>query len=143
MLEEEYKLKKSKRKEVKSFTWFNFDRSIKIEADVHDIVKWDQTLMSESKRLFDEYIDSSLPEEFSFIKDLVTEGFSNQKGGIDSKNVFKLLKYESKFKNTKYTKACGLIKQAQGVDKTKLYQRVWGKMDTGEYRGINLNFASI
>jgi hypothetical protein len=145
ILREEYSLKKSSNtKQWKgSVTWYNFDKSIKIEADVNDIVKWDETLMTEALKLLNEYIDSSLNDANSLIKKLVNDAFSNSKKMIDSRKVFQLLKYEKEIKSAKFAKACELMKAAQGIDKTKLYMRVWEKSDNGEYRNINLNFSSF
>lgn len=145
LVKEEYALKKGKdKKEGKgSLTWFNFDRSLKIEADINDIVKWDNALMTEALSLLNEYINSSLNENNELIAGLVKDAFANSKNMIDSRKIFQLLKYESKIKNTKYLKACELIRNAQTIDKTKMYMRVWEKMEDGTYRNINLNFSSI
>ena len=144
MIKEEYAIKGKAKKEGKgSFTWYNFDKSIKVEADINDIVKWDGALMTEALGLLNKYISGSLTESNELIKQLVNDAFSNSKGMIDSRKIFQLLKYETKIKNASFLKACEMIKQAQSIDKTKLYMRVWEKMDTGEYRNVNLQFSNI
>jgi hypothetical protein len=145
LVKEEYALKKGKdKKEGKgSLTWFNFDRSIKIEADINDIVKWDNALMTEALTLLNDYINGSLSENNELIGGLVKDAFANSKNMIDSRKIFQLLKYEGKIKNSKFLKACELIRNAQTIDKTKLYMRVWEKVDDGNYRNINLNFSSL
>ncbi|MBS1642740.1 MAG: DUF3164 family protein [Bacteroidetes bacterium] len=145
LIKEEYSIKNSKEKKKGkgSLTWYNFDKSIKVEADINDIAKWDNALMTEAQELLNQYISSNLSENNDLIKGLVTDAFSNSKNQIDSRKVFQILKYETKIKNTKFLKACDLIKQAQSIDKTKLYMRVWEKMEDGSYRNINLNFSSI
>jgi hypothetical protein len=144
-VQKEFELKKgSKKKPGKgSFTWFNFDRSIKVEADINEIVKWDNALMTEALALLNEYIDANMSEANVLISDLVKSAFSNSKGMIDTGKVFQILRYEDKIKNAKFQKACELIKKAQSIDRAKLYMRVWEKQDSGEYRNINLNFRSI
>lgn len=140
----EYAIKHKKaKKEAKAFTWFNFDRSIKIEADVNDIIKWNDALLTEAHTLLNEYISGEIGDTHQLIKGLVNDAFSSSRGAIDSRKVFQILKHESKIKNSKFQKACTLIKQAQDVDKTKLYQRVWEVQSNGEYRNINLNFSSL
>lgn len=140
----EYNIKGKEKKQGKgSFTWYNFDRSLKIEADINDIVKWDGPLMTEAQDCFEKFFSGEMSESQVLIKDIVIKAFSNSSGQPDTKNVFKLLKFETKIKNKNFQKACELIKQAQNIDKTKLYMRVWEKTDSGEYRSINLNFSSI
>lgn len=141
----DYELKngKAKKQTKGAFTWFNYDRSVKIEADVNDIVKWNSALLSEAHELLKEYITGEIGETNILIKGLVNEAFSTSRGEVDSRKIFQLLKYEDKIKNSKFLKACGLLKQAQAIDKTKMYMRVWAKQDDGQYRNINLNFSSL
>jgi hypothetical protein len=144
-VKEEFAIKNGKdKKEGKgSLTWFNFDRSIKVEADINDIVKWDNALMTEALTLLNDYINSSLSENNELIGGLVKDAFANSKNMIDTRKIFQLLKYEGKIKNSKFLKACELIRNAQSIDKTKLYMRVWEKVEDGTYRNINLNFSTI
>jgi hypothetical protein len=141
----DYELNKGKQKKQGkgSFTWYNFDRTIKIESDINEVVKWDEVLLGEAQELLSSYIGDNIGDANALIKSLVTDAFSNSKGGVDSRKIFQLLKYESQIKNQKFQKACALLKQAQGIDKTKLYMRVWVREADGSYRNINLNFSSI
>lgn len=145
LVQEEYEIKNKKplKPGKGSLTWFNFDRSIKVEADVNEIVKWDGALMTEALTLLNNYIGANMGESNELISDLVKSAFANSKGMIDTGKVFQILRYESKIKNKSFLKACELMKQAQSIDKTKLYMRIWEKASTGEYRNINLNFSSI
>ncbi len=145
LLKAEYELKndKPKKKGKGSLTWFNFDRSLKIEADINEIVKWDSSLMTEALSLLNSYISANLTESNVLISELVKSAFANTKGMIDTGKVFQILRYEDKIKNKNFQKACELIKQAQSIDKTKLYMRVWEKDEQGAFRNINLNFSSL
>lgn len=145
MVKTEYEIKNGKQKKAGkgSFTWFNFDKSIKIEANINDIVKWDGALMTEAKQQLDNYISSNMSEANELISGLVTSAFSNSQGMIDTGKVFQILRYQDKIKAKTFQKACELMKQAQSIDKTKLYMRVWEKTETGEYRNISLNFSSL
>jgi hypothetical protein len=142
---EEFEIKKGNKKKPGkgSFTWYNFDKSLKVEADINEIAKWDAALMTEAYAHFSDYINTNLTEANVLIAALVNNAFGNNKGQIDSKKVFQLLKHQHNIKHSKFQKACELIKQAQGIDYTKLYMRVWEKLPTGEYRNINLNFSSL
>jgi hypothetical protein len=145
MVRQEYELKngKSKPSTKGNLVWYNFDGSLKVEAKINDFVKWDDALMTEAKQLINEYLDSQLGEDHVLIKDLANEAFANSKGQIDSRKVFALLKYEGKIKSKRYTKACELMRQAQRVDRSKLYMMMSERLDDGSYRAINLNFSSI
>lgn len=141
----EWELKESKRvgKFKGNITWYNFDKSIKVEADMNDIVKWDQSLMAEALEQLNSYISSSMSEAHQLISELVKSAFANSRGMIDSGKVFQLLRYEDKIKAKTFQKACQLMKSAQSIDRTKLYMRVWERMEDGQYRNINLNFSNI
>lgn len=145
MVKEEYAIKNGKNKKAGkgSVTWYNFDKSFKIEADINEIVKWDGPLMTEALRLINEYLDSTLSDAKEFVKQLVSDALANSKGMIDSRKIFQLLKHEPKIKNIKYSKACELMKQGQSIDKTKLYMRAWERAADGSYRNINLNFSTL
>lgn len=145
MVNAEYELKNSKKKQAikGNITWFSFDRSLKVEANVNDIVKWDNVLMTEAMVLLNTYISANMSEANELISGLVKSAFANAKGQIDTGKVFQLLKYEDKIKAASFQKACKLMRQAQSIDKTKLYMRIWEKAEDGQYRNINLNFSSI
>ncbi len=146
LVKAEYEIKNGKKRlsgEKGNITWFNFDRSLKIEANVNDIVKWDSALMTESLTLLNNYISSSMSDANLLIAGLVKSAFSNTKGMIDTAKVYQILKHEEQIKDKRFQKACELIKQASSIDRTKLYMRIWEKQDDGEYRNINLNFSSI
>lgn len=144
MIKQEYELKNKKKKEGKgSLTWFSFDRSVKIEADMNEIVKWDGALMTEALELLNQYISANMTEANELISGLVKSAFANTKGMIDTGKVFQLLKYEDRIRAKAFQKACELMKKAQSIDKTKLYMRVWAKETAGDYRNVNLNFSSL
>ena len=145
MVNAEYELKNSKKKQAikGNITWFNFDRSLKVEANVNDIVKWDNALMTEALALLNTYISANLTEANMLISELVKSAFANSKGMIDTAKVFQILRYEEKIKAKGFQKACELIKMAQSIDRTKLYMRIWEKEEDGQYRNIVLNFSSL
>lgn len=145
LIREEFEIKNGKKKSFGkgSITWFNFDRSIKVEANMNDLLKWDDAMMTEALSLLNDYLSRNLTDANVLISGLVQGAFSNSKGQIDTGNVFKILKYEDKIKDKSFLKACTLMRNAHSLDKTKLYMRISEKMSTGEYRNINLNFSSL
>lgn len=143
LIKEAYDLKGKKLTTKGSITWYNFDRSIKLEADMNEIPKWDDALMSEAKILMDGFLSSNMSEANELISKLVSSAFSNSKGMIDTAKVFQILKYQDKIKNQAFQKACNMMKNAQSIDRTKRYMRIWVKDDNGQYRNVNLNFSSL
>ena len=141
--EYEHAYKKPKPEGKGGMTFFNFDRSIKVEAKVDECVKWDQALITEALHLFNQYINQNMTEANELIAGLVKSAFANSKGMIDTGKVFQILKYEEKIKNRYFQEACSLIKKAQSIDKTKIYMRVWEKQDDGQYRNVNLQFSNL
>lgn len=126
-----------------SMTWYNFDKSIKVEADINEIARWDEAMMAEALELLNAYLNANLSDANVLIKGLVSDAFSSNKGTIDTKKVFQLLRYEDKIKDANFLQACQLIRKAQDVDRTKLYMRVATRQEDGSYKYINLNFSSL
>lgn len=145
VVRDEYELKKgTKKRETKgNMTWYNFDGSIKVELNLNDIVKWDESLMNEAYKLFQAYIDGAIGQNVALVNKLISKAFANTKGCIDSRMVFQILKYEGQMNSSKYDKACELMRDAQRIHKTKTYYMVSERMEDGSYRSINLNFSSI
>lgn len=145
IMKEEYEIKNKKSfKPTKgNVTWYNFDKSIKIEAEMNEVCKWDGAMMTEAQVLLKKYISQNMGDTNILISDLVTSAFSNSKGMIDTAKVFQILRYEDKIKHSDFQKACQLMRQAQSIDRSKLYQRIWEKDEKGGYRNIVLNFSQL
>lgn len=145
LVRQEYEIKNGKKpRETKgNLTWYNFDGSIKVEANVNEIVKWDDAMMAEARKLLDKYLDSSLSETQAVIKKIMMAAFSNRKGTIDGRKVFELLSYENEVNSSNYKKACEIMRQAQTIDRSKLYMSISERLQDGSYRSIVLNFSNI
>ncbi|WP_346236125.1 DUF3164 family protein [Niabella insulamsoli] len=141
---EDYKLRYNKDRKIKgSYSWYNFDKSIKIESRISDMVKWDEAMMNEARELLDSYLSQNLTAANELIRGLVQSAFHNTKGMIDTGKVFQILKYEERIRHKDFQKACKLMRNAQSVANSKRYMIVSVKEDDGTYRAINLNFSSI
>lgn len=128
-----------------NFTWYNFDRSIKIEANNHDFIDFDETALSLCKEKLYEFLDEKLSgnQDTEFIAEIVRDAFSNTKGKVDVKKVMPLLKYESKVKSEAFAKAMTFLRDGIRKNGSKIYSRVSVKNAEGKYESINLNFSSI
>jgi len=126
-----------------NFTWFNFDRSIKIEVSINDRIEFDNLTMKACKEKFDEFLGLNLDEKQAFVKELINEAFSTSRGKLDAKKVMSLMKYRTKIKDTLFQEALDLLEQSIRRPDSRTYFRVWKKADDGQYKNIDLNFSSI
>lgn len=136
-------------KEVKkvtkgNYTWYNFDRSIKIEINVNEPIKFDELTITAAKEKLDTFLDRNITSKNEFIKQMVIDAFETQRNGqLDTKQVLKLTRYETKVKNELFSEAIKLIREAIRRPKSKTYRRVWIKDEQGSYKNIELNLSSI
>ena len=126
-----------------NFTWFNFDRSIKIEVSINDRIEFDDLTMKACKEKFDEFLVLNLDEKQAFVKELINEAFSTSRGKLDAKKVMSLMKYRTRIKDTLFQEALDLLEQSIRRPDSRTYFRVWKKANDGQYKNIDLNFSSI
>lgn len=139
-LEDEKKLPKNHKG---NFTWYNFDKTIKIETSVNETIQFDASLIAAAREKLDEFIKKNVQGTDEVVRALINSAFHNSKGGLDSKKVLSLMKYRSKIKAAKFHEALDLIEQSISRPSSKKYFRVWAKDHTGQYQNIDLNFSSI
>lgn len=126
-----------------NFTWYNFDRSIKIESAVHDQITFDDNGIESCKTLLDQFIDENIESKDIVIKELVNDAFSTSRGKLDAKKVMNLLRYRSKIKYPLFQKAMDMLEESIRRPSSRTYFRIWAKDHNGEYQNIDLNFSSI
>lgn len=126
-----------------NFTWFNFDRSIKIEVNINELIRFDEAMILACKAKLDEFLDESLNDKESFIKDVIKDAFETSKGKLDSNKVLSLLKHKHKVKAVKFQDAMTLIEKSISRPDSKTYYGVSIRNSEGEYEPVQLNFSSI
>ena len=126
-----------------NFTWFNFDRSIKIEVSVNETIKFDEARIAAARDLFDRFITKNVQGTDDIVRQLINSAFANTKGGLDSKKVMSLLKYRTKIKDSLFHEALDHIEASISRPSSKRYFNIWAKDETGAYKNIQLNFSSI
>lgn len=133
--------------EVKgNFTWYNFDRSVKIEVSINERIDFDDALIAAAKAKFDEFLSEAATISDEMVKQLVMDAFSTKKGKLDVKRVMGLLAYRQRVDQAKYPgfhQALDLIEQAIRRPDMKRYYRISTLQPDGDYQDIQLNFASI
>lgn len=126
-----------------NFTWFNFDRSIKIEVAISERVTFKTPEIDLAKEKLDAFITANLNGVDALIQELVNDAFQNTKGALDAKKVLSLLKYRTKIKAQDFQDALDLIEKSIERSHSRKYCRVWVMAANGEYENIELNFSSI
>lgn len=127
----------------KGFTYFNFDRSIRVERVVAERTDFDDIIISACKDKLDEFLNANLDSKTEFIKDLVTDAFSTSRGKLDAKKVLSLMKYKTKIIDPIFQEALNLMSQAITRPGSKAYHKIALRDKNGEYKYVNLNFSSI
>lgn len=140
-----YMLSKNITKKSKgNYTWFNFNRSIKIEINVNEPIVFDSLIITAAKEKLDVFLDKNVESKNEFVKKMVIDAFETQHNGqLDVKQVLKLTRYEDKIKNKLFSEAIKLIREAIRRPKSKIYRRVWIKDENGQYQNIELNLSSL
>ena len=126
-----------------NYTWFNFNRSIKIEVDIQEAIRFDDLTISLAKEKLDDFIGSNIKGAEDFIKDLIMSAFATQNGRLDVKKVLGLMRHKDRIKDQRYHDAMDLIHKAIRRPDSKSYFRVSVRKDDGEYENIDLNFSSV
>lgn len=129
-----------------NYTWYNFNRSIKIETNINELIKFDEILLESAKEkllgLIREYTSGD-----DFIKSIVEQAFQTNTGKLDTKRILGLKKQTDRIKNEQirmvWQEAMNLIDKSISRPDSKKYMKVFLKNSEGEYENIQLNFSSI
>lgn len=126
-----------------NFTFYNFDRSIKVEVSIQEKIEFDDLTIQACKDKLDQFLNKNVESKDAFIKQLVLDAFETSRGKLDAKKVMSILKYKSKIKNPLFQEAMDLLGKSIRRPDSKTYFRIWIKDDQGKYQNIDLNFSSI
>jgi hypothetical protein len=126
-----------------NFTWYNFDRSIKIEVNVSERVVFDEMLIHACQEKLMTFLKKSLTKDQQFIESLVLDAFQTRAGKLDTKKIMYLKKHKERINNPLYTEAMDLLDKSIRRPDKKMYFRIWKRNSNGEYENIELNFSSI
>ena len=126
-----------------NWTWFNFDRSIKIEISVNERIEFDDLLISGCRSKLNEFLDKNIESKFDFVKVIVTDAFSTSRGKLDTKKVMGLLKYKSTVSDPLFSEALTLLEESVRRTDSKTYFRISYRLGDGSYQAVELNFSNI
>ena len=133
-----------KRKAFKgNFTFFNFERTVKVCINTSCPIKFDEAILALAKNEFDDLLSDSISSSNEFVREMVMDAFESSGGNLDTKKVLGLRRYADRISDSRFTKAMELIDKAIRRPSSKKYFRVWVKNSNNEWQLINLDFAAI
>ncbi len=126
-----------------NYTWFNFDRSVKIEVSISDRIVFDDILIQMCKEKLFAYIDKTLTSNEIFIKSIVQNAFATSKGKLDANKVINLTRYRKDIEHEDFQEALNLLESSIRRPSSTKYFKIYERNADGSYQFINLNFSSI
>ena len=126
-----------------NFTWYNFDRSIKIEVSINERIEFDDLTITACKDKLNEFLNENVESKDIVIKEMVLDAFETSRGKLDAKKVMSLLRYRNKIKAPVFQEALNLLEESIRRPESKTYFRVSTRTAEGKYEVIDLNFSSI
>lgn len=124
-------------------TFYNFDRSIKVEVAISEPPTFDENTIELAKAKLNEVLEDGLNGAKDYVKPLVMDAFQTSNGNLDHKRVLGLRRYAERINDARYTEAMSLIDKSIRRPRSKEYYRVWLKDSTGEYQNVQLNFSAV
>ena len=129
-----------------NYTWYNFNRSIRVEVNINELITFDEIKLESAKEKLSSLIRDNTKGD-DFILSIVEQAFQTTTGKLDTKRILSLKKHTSRIvnlsiKNT-WQEAMDLIDQSISRPTSKKYMKVYLKDETGEYQNIQLNFSSL
>lgn len=124
-------------------TWFNFDRSIKMEVAIHEQIAFDDKGVQVCKDLLDQFINDNVESKQGWVKEMINDAFATSRGKLDTKKVMSLFRYRSKIKDELFHQALNELEQSIRRPSSKSYFRIWVMDQSGEYQNVDLNFSSV
>lgn len=146
VLNDEREASNVKLSEKGNYTWYNFDKSIKIQVDVNEPIRFDEIKIASAKEKLMNLIRTNINGD-EFIISIAEDAFQTSSGKLDPKKILGLRKHSSRIKNkaiqTEWEETMKLIDTAITRPKSKSYYKIWVKNEEGEYEGVELNFSNI
>ncbi|NCC88462.1 MAG: DUF3164 family protein, partial [Clostridia bacterium] len=101
-----------------NYTLYNFDKSIKVEVTIQDIVDFDDKITVAQAKI-QHYLDLKLKDVDQDLSILVNNAFKTRKGRLDKARIFGL--FQLKITHPVWLEAMELIKQSITTNSTRRY----------------------
>lgn len=125
------------------FTFYNFDRTIKVEMDSQMRIEFDDLTLEACKEKLHDFISNGTNGVDDFMRELIMSAFETSRGRVDTKKVLNLKRYKSRTTDPLYHEAMDLLDKSIRYPGSKAYYRISVRDEDGKYQAVNLNFAAI
>ena len=115
--------------------------NFKVEYNKQGKGSYDERATEAEKYIFD-FIESRYSGDEG-TKEFILSLLERKKGELDPDNIQKLYKYESKFADPNFSKACELFRESYQYNHSKDYIRFYEKDKHGKWQNILLQFSAI
>lgn len=123
-----------------SKTFYNFDRSIKIEVSIDDVITFGDRINVAQQKL-KEFMAAKSEGVDGDLMLIVNQAFTTTKGRLDKARIFNLFKLN--IKHPKWEEAMQLIKDSIETNSTRRYFNVYRRDDNGDYKRVSLNITAL
>ncbi len=130
---------------LKGYTFYSFDRDIKIEKVISAPAGFKEEDVALSKEHFAEYLSKFNDDNANVkvLKELVLSAFTTKSGRFDYKKLDQLLSYKDKIADETFQKAAQLLEDAKFNQKPKTYFNISFRNDDGIYEQVNLKLSGV
>lgn len=131
-------------KETKgNYTWFNFDRSVKVEVSVSERIDFDDLEIMACQEKLNQYISENVQTTDPFVSELVESAFARKNGNLDAKKVMSILRYKERVKSPLFLEAIKHLEASIRKPDSKTYYRIAVRNEQGKYDNIDTNLSSL
>ncbi len=123
-----------------NITMYNFNKSLKIEVKVQDIIDFDDRIQL-AQTCINDFLTLKTQGADADLSTLVNSAFTTSKGRLDKNRVLGL--FQLKIKHELWEKAMELIKESITTNNTRRYISFYKRVGDDQYKLINLNFSSL
>lgn len=126
-----------------NFTWFSFDRSVRIEVSINEKIEFESVSITAAKDKLEEFLNSKLTGIDEGVSKLLMDAFKSKNSQLDTKKVLGILSFKSKIKANLFQEVCECIEKSIQRSYSATYYRIAERGENGEYNYVELNFSAI
>lgn len=124
-------------------TFYNFDRTIKIERRIQEPIQFDDLTIMAAKAKLEEFLADGFTAKDEAVKEMILNAFNTSRGKLDVKKILALKRYSDRISDARYSEAMTLIDQAIRRPQSATYFHVWIRNEQGSYDAIPLALTDV